>query len=102
MPERQEDDRLDGQELEYRVVRSEEVFGGKVEEKQCIQCQTDTHVVHHRDIQIAALHSATQLKHIQYICSNQSIKITGDKLTKVGTFVHPLHCMCCVVQLGNL
>jgi len=37
LPEGQEDDGLDREELEYWIIRSEEVLRGKVEEKQCIE-----------------------------------------------------------------
>ena len=41
LPEGEEDDRLDDEELEYGVVGAEQVLGGMVEEQQRVQRQTD-------------------------------------------------------------
>ena len=60
LPEGQKDDGLDSKELEYWVVRSEKFLRGKVEQKQCIESKANADVVHHRDIEITSLHSATQ------------------------------------------
>jgi len=37
LPERQEDDGLDGKKLKYWIVRPQKVFSGEVEQKQSIQ-----------------------------------------------------------------
>jgi len=61
LPEREEDDGLDCEELEDGIVRSEKVFSGKVEEKQSVQCKTDADVVDYSDVQVAALRSTVQM-----------------------------------------
>lgn len=38
LPEGEEDDTLDGEELENRVVWLENMISGKVEQEQCVQC----------------------------------------------------------------
>ncbi len=41
LPEGEEDDRLDHQELEHGAVRAEQLPGGEVEEEEGVQRQTD-------------------------------------------------------------
>ncbi len=53
MPERQEDDRFDGEELENRVERPQEVLGAKVEKKEGVQGQRDGNVVNEGDVEVA-------------------------------------------------
>ena len=42
LPEREENDRLDGEELDDRVEGPEELLGGEVEEEQGVECSWDT------------------------------------------------------------
>ena len=63
LPERQEDDGLDGKKLEDRIVRPEKILSGKVEEKQSVQRKTDTDVVHHRNVQITSFSTTTAQQH---------------------------------------
>ena len=53
LPEGQEDDRLDGEELEDRVERPQEVLGAEVEEEQGVECERDGDVVDQGDVEVA-------------------------------------------------
>lgn len=55
LPEREEDDGLDGEELEHGVERLEHLTGGTEEQEQPVERQTDGEVVHDRDVQVAAV-----------------------------------------------
>lgn len=55
LPEGEEDDGLDGQELADRVVRGEHVFRGLVEEEETVESKGDTEVVDHGDIEISTI-----------------------------------------------
>lgn len=55
LPERQENDALDGAELENRIERREQVLRGEVEQKQPVQRQTDADIVNASDVKIAAV-----------------------------------------------
>jgi hypothetical protein len=57
LPEREEDDRLDGEELEYRVVGAQQVLGGKVEDDQSVKGQGDAHVVDDGHVQVSLVHT---------------------------------------------
>lgn len=57
MPEGEEDDRLDHEELEHRVVRNEQLARGEVEEEERVQRQADGDVVDDGDVQVAARHA---------------------------------------------
>lgn len=54
LPEGEEDDRLDHEELEHGAVRAEQLPGGEVEEEQGIQRQADGDVVDDGDVQVTA------------------------------------------------
>lgn len=54
LPEREEDDALDGRELEERREGLEEVGGRVVEEEQRVERERDGEVVHERDVEVAA------------------------------------------------
>lgn len=58
LPEGQEDDRFDGQELEDRFKGPQKVTGGRVEEEQSIEGQTHRDVVDDRNIEVASIHAA--------------------------------------------
>lgn len=60
LPKREENDRLDGAELEDRLEGSEELFSSKVEEIQSIQGQTDGDVVDDCGIQVAPIHTVAK------------------------------------------
>jgi len=53
LPEGQEDHRLYCEELQDRVIGSQEVFGGKVEEEKSVEGKRDADVVDDADIDIA-------------------------------------------------
>ena len=53
LPEWQEDDRLDCEELQDRVERSQQVLGAEVEEKEGVQGQGDGDVVDEGDVEVA-------------------------------------------------
>lgn len=55
MPERQKDDGLDGEELEYWIKGLEHFPGGAEEEEETVEGETDGEVVHDGDVQIAAV-----------------------------------------------
>lgn len=57
LPEGEEDDRLDHEELEHRVVRNEQLARGEVEEEERVQRQADRDVVDDGDVQVAARHA---------------------------------------------
>lgn len=57
LPEGEEDDRLDHEELEHRVVRNEQLARGEVEEEERVQRQADGDVVDDGDVQVAARHA---------------------------------------------
>jgi len=52
LPEWEEDDRLDGQELPDGLEGWEELAGGVVEQEQGVQGQGHGHVVDDRDVQV--------------------------------------------------
>lgn len=54
LPEGQEDDRLDHQELEHGAVRAEQLPGGEVEQEEGVQRQADGDVVDDGDVQVTA------------------------------------------------
>ncbi len=59
LPEGEEDDGLDGEELEHGVVGAEEVPRREVEEEECVQRERDGYVVDDGDVQVAAVRSET-------------------------------------------
>lgn len=58
LPEGEENDSLDGDELEDRLKRAQQVHGGKVEEEEGIKSQADREVVDDGDVEIAASDTA--------------------------------------------
>jgi hypothetical protein len=52
LPEGQENDGLDGAELEDRVEGSEKITRSVVKEEQAVQSQTDGNVVDHCDVDV--------------------------------------------------
>ena len=63
MPEGKEDDRFDCEELEDRVVRTQELLGGEVKQEECVQSQGYGYVVDHCDIQVTAVRSVNNTKY---------------------------------------
>lgn len=55
LPEGEEDDCLDSDELEDWLKRAQQVHGGKIEEEKGVKCQADREVVDDGDVQVAAL-----------------------------------------------
>ena len=53
LPVREEDDGLDSEELQDWLVGSEQVFGGEVKEKECVESQGDTDVVDDGGVDVA-------------------------------------------------
>ena len=53
LPERQEDDRFDSEELEYGIEGSEELLGCEVEEEEGVQGQGDADVIDQSDVNVA-------------------------------------------------
>lgn len=60
LPEREEDDGLDGEELEDRLKGPQELPGGEVEKEQCVEGQADGDVVDEGDIEVAAVDTGTR------------------------------------------
>lgn len=58
MPEGEEDDRFDHEELEHGVVGDEQVTRGEVEEEERVERQADGDVVDDGRVQVAACHAA--------------------------------------------
>lgn len=58
LPEGQEDDRLDGEEFEHRLVRPEQVTGCKEEEEESVESQADGEVVDDGDVQVSSIYAA--------------------------------------------
>lgn len=58
MPEGEEDDRLDHEELEDGAVGAEQLAGGEVEEEEGVEGQADGDVVDDGHVQVAATHAA--------------------------------------------
>lgn len=54
LPEREEDDRLDHQELEHGAVRAEQLPGGEVKEEEGIERQANRDVVDDGHVQVTA------------------------------------------------
>ncbi len=61
LPEREEDDGLDGEEFENRIVGPQEILRGEIEDDQGVQGQRDAHVVDDGHVQVALPH------HIHFI-----------------------------------
>lgn len=55
LPEREEDDGLDGEELEDRLEGLQELPGGQVEKEQGVEGQADRDVVDQGDVEVAAV-----------------------------------------------
>lgn len=55
LPERQEDDRLNGAELKNGFKRREKFLSGKVEHVEAVQSKTDGKVVDYGDVQVASI-----------------------------------------------
>ena len=53
LPIGEEDDTLDGEELEDRIVRPEEILGGEVEEEEGVESNRDAQVVDEGDIDVS-------------------------------------------------
>lgn len=60
MPEGQEDDGLDGEELEHRLVRPQQVAGGEEEEEEGVERQADGEVVDDGDVQVSSVDAANR------------------------------------------
>jgi hypothetical protein len=61
LPEGEEDDGLDGEEFENRIVGPQEILSCEVEDDQGVQGQRDAHVVDDGHVQVALPH------HIHFI-----------------------------------
>lgn len=57
LPEREEDDRLDHEELEHGAVGDQQVAGGEVEEKEGVERQADREVIDDGHIQVPTGHT---------------------------------------------
>lgn len=55
LPEREEDDRLDGEELEDRLKWLQELPGGEVEKEQGVEGQADGDIVDEGDVEVATV-----------------------------------------------
>lgn len=55
LPEGEEDDSLDGDELEDRLKRAQQVHGGKVEEEKGVKGQADREVVDDGDVEVSTV-----------------------------------------------
>lgn len=55
LPEREEDDRLDGEELEDRLKGLQELPGGEVEKEQGVEGQADGDIVDEGDVEVATV-----------------------------------------------
>lgn len=55
MPEGEEDDSLDGDELEDRLKWAQQIHGGKVEEEKGIKGQADREVVDDGDVEVSTV-----------------------------------------------
>lgn len=55
LPEGEEDDSLDGDELEDWLKRAQQVHGGKVEEEKGIKGQADREVVDDGDVEVSTV-----------------------------------------------
>lgn len=62
MPEGQENDRLDGAELEDRVKWSKKITRSVIKEEQAVQSQTDGNVVDHCDVDVTLGQAEIQLQ----------------------------------------
>lgn len=60
LPEGEEDDGFDGQELEHRFKGPQEVTGGRVEEEQSVESQTHRDVVDDGNVEVASVHAIEQ------------------------------------------
>lgn len=68
LPEGEEDDRLDGTELEDRLIGTEEFPCGEVEEEKSVQGQTNGDVINDGDVQVpASMSIKTKLKLHVYV-----------------------------------
>lgn len=59
LPERQEDDGFDGEELEDRLEGPQELPGGEVEEEQGVEGEADRGIVDEGHIEVAAADTGT-------------------------------------------
>lgn len=62
MPEGEEDDGLDHEELEHGAVGDEQVAGGEVEEEESVEGQADGDVVDDGHVEVATGHTANRRK----------------------------------------
>lgn len=60
MPEGEEDDGFDGEELEYWLEWSQEVPGSEVEKEQSVESQANRGVVHEGHVQVAAVDAGSE------------------------------------------
>lgn len=67
LPERQEDDGLDCAELEYGLVRSEQVPRSEVEQEQSVQSQRDGDVVDDGDVDVSTIRTIYIHTYIYYM-----------------------------------
>ena len=92
LPEGKEDDRFDCEELEDRVVRTQELLGGEVKEEECVQSQGYGYVVDHCDIQVTTLRSVSKQKKTRLILileqeNHNVVKYAVSKIEDVDFFV---------------
>ena len=73
MPEAQKDDRFDDGEFENRIIGREQIFGGKEEEEESVESQSDGDVVDDRDVKIAGLGAIKKEEELETI--HQSGKV---------------------------
>ena len=72
LPEGEKDDRLDDTELQHRIVSTQQLPCGKVEEEQSVQRQTDGDVVDDGDVQISTCRPV-HTKSNHYLCTGSLV-----------------------------
>lgn len=55
LPEWQEDDGLDRQELHLGIISTKQLFGSNIEEEESIESESDANVVDNRYVQVAVI-----------------------------------------------
>lgn len=84
LPEGEEDDCLDGDELEDRLKRAQQVHGGKVEEEEGVKCQADREVVDDGDVEVATLDTAGRERELLPWAAGSEASATGGKEGRNG------------------
>lgn len=88
LPEGEEDNRLDGEELQDWLKRAQKLHGGKVEEKKGIEGQADGEVVNDGDVEVATVDAGEQRKHAN-VAFIESLLITESQKLVTPLFGKP-------------